>query len=342
MIKFSERTKLILKILFSFGVLYFLFSKLDWTQVAKLLLNTNPILFSLPILVMVADRILMAWKWRMLLSVVSRAPTLFEAIRVYYVSTFQGVAVPLGGLGPDLIRFAHLRSSGISSHSVAISIIMERFIGLIATIIMTLLAAFLLIYKLEFSGRYAEIILWFLLVGFIGTVICLVVIFNERSQKLIYDWLLKTRIFQANKYISEMISVLKLFKNKWKVILFNLFLSFIEQLFPVVAFFLGAMILGIVVSFTDCLAIIPFSSLVERIPISYEGLGVREGVLVFLFSLLDVNYSNILVTTAVLFISYLVSLLPGAYWSIFGKKPDINIKKKQANDSISQTTISMK
>src|SRR5690606_10154597 len=58
------------------------------------------------------------------------------AIRVYYESSFVGFAMPLGGLGPDIVRFMRLRGREIPSHITLVSILVERYVGLIATLMM--------------------------------------------------------------------------------------------------------------------------------------------------------------------------------------------------------------
>jgi hypothetical protein len=69
------------------------------------------------------------------------------------------------------------------------------------------------------------------------------------------------------------------------------------------------------VTFTDCLGAVPISTLLERLPVSYAGLGVREGALVFLFGLLGIAYPDVLVLSSSMFILFLVTLLPGLLWS---------------------------
>lgn len=129
----SRTTKTFLKIGVSLGLLVVLFSQLDWQEAEELVRNANPLWLVLPVIVSVIDRVWMAWKWRLLLAVLSRPPKLLDAIRVYYVSSFQGTVLPFGGLGPDILRYIHLRSSGIERHTISLSIVLERVIGLVAT-----------------------------------------------------------------------------------------------------------------------------------------------------------------------------------------------------------------
>ncbi len=56
------------------------------------------------------------------------------AIGVYYESTFIGFALPLGGIGPDIVRFLRLKSRGIDPHVTLSSMVMERLNGVLATL----------------------------------------------------------------------------------------------------------------------------------------------------------------------------------------------------------------
>jgi len=316
MVHLGKKSKLAAKVAISAGIIYVLFSQLDWEQATQFIARANPLLLGVTVIVMVLDRVLMAWKWRMLLGIVAPTPSLYEAIRVYYVSSFQGVALPLGGLGPDLVRYAHLRSSHISAHAVGVSIFMERMIGLLATVIMTIIGSVVLVAKVGYVEETSSLINWIMLGGGAGAMVLAVLLFSRTLQRAIYNAIARIN-FVSSRFSMEGISgALRQNSDAPGVLLVNLALSLAEQLFPVAAFALGGLAFQIPLEFSDYLATVPISTLLQRLPISYAGLGIREGVLVFLFGLLNVPYSSGLILSTTMFVVYLFSLIPGAIWSI--------------------------
>lgn len=250
----------------------------------------------------------------MLLAVLGPAPSLYDSIRVYYVSAFQGIAIPLGGFGPDIVRYAHLRSSKISRHSVAISIVMERAIGILATGILAVLGGSLLMKKVAAFGE-TSVLSGILLAGGIGSIILGSLLFSPRIQKRIYRLLQRSSILAQNDTFERFAEALREYRDVPEVILLNLVLALVEQLSAVLIFFFGSIAFQIPVTLTDCLAVVPMGILIQRLPVSYAGLGVREGAFVFLFGLLGVAYSDVLILSSTMFILFLATLIPGLLWS---------------------------
>src|SRR5215213_1692565 len=118
----------------SVALLTFLLSRVDWQRSLALIRGAEPLLLALVVAIQTADRILMALKWHQLLRVLDGRLGRGDAIRIYYESTFIGFALPLGGLGPDIVRFARLRSRGMDPHVTIASIVMERLNGVVATL----------------------------------------------------------------------------------------------------------------------------------------------------------------------------------------------------------------
>jgi uncharacterized protein (TIRG00374 family) len=309
-----ELAKNLLRVLVSAGILYVLFRQLDWQQASEVVAEAKLIWLVPPMLIQVFDRCWMAWKWQMLLAVLGPVPGLYDSIRVYYVSSFQGIAIPLGGLGPDIVRYAHLRSSEISRHSVAISIVMERAIGILATGIVTVLGGSILIQKVGVFGG-VSVLKGILVAGGIGSVVLGSLLFSQKIQKEIYRLLTRSSVFAQNDTFERFAGALRKYRDAPGIVFLNLVLALIEQLFPVLIFFLGSIAFQVPLALTDCLAVVPVGILIQRLPVSYAGLGIREGTLVFLFGLLGVTYSDALILSTAMFILLLVTLLPGVLWS---------------------------
>ncbi|QXD16200.1 flippase-like domain-containing protein [Rhodocaloribacter litoris] len=306
--------KLLVRFAVSLGLLVFLYSRLDWAQVWDMLGRAELVYLPVLILIMMASRVWMAWKWRMLLRAIAPAPGLYDAVRVYYMSSFQGLLLPLGGLGPDLVRYVHLRFSGASPQAVAASIVLERLVGLLATLTVTAVSIGLLLLQLDVSLVPVESgIVW----G--GTLFAFVLgalLFCKPLQRWLYGCLKHGRPFRQFSRFQSFIDTLKQYQVQQRIILINYGLSAAEQLFPVLSFYLGFRMFHVPVPFIMCLAVLPLGMLLQRLPIGYAGIGIREGALVFLFGLLGISYADVLVVSTMMFVFFLFSLLPGVVWSV--------------------------
>ena len=257
----------------------------------------------------------MAWKWRMLLAVIAEPPSLYKAIKVYYISSFQGIAIPLGGLGPDIVRYVHLRSSRIPINAIAASIVLERIIGITATMMIASYGALSFARRLGSESEFSTSFIWAFTISLAAATISLLLLFHKFSQSLM------AKVFRVNRLkklplMQKTIESVQSFSYKPGEIGKNLLLSIIEQLFSVLSLYFGAMAFNISLSLYDCLAVAPISSLLQRLPISYAGIGIKEGAHVFLLGLLGVKFDNALVLSTSLFLAFLLSLLPGIIWTI--------------------------
>lgn len=279
----------------------------------------NPMFALLPVAIMVVDRIWMAWKWRMLLNTLKPVLSLLDAIKVYYTSSFQGSLLPFGGIGPDIIRYTYLRSRDVSPPAVAASIFMERILGLLATMSVIIMSTLLLLSELEH-----ELFNTFLGIAWGAgafAIVCAAILFHPLPQKWLYNGVTRTWIFKKFKGVNQFVELLRKYQNHHDVLLYNYLLCVIEQFFPVLQFYLGFRMFDISVGILDCMIAIPIGMVMERLPISYSGAGVREGTLILVFGLLGYAYDDVLVVSSVMFILYLLSLLPGAAWSLTGIRP---------------------
>src|SRR5690606_22108111 len=104
-----------------------------------------------------------------------------------------------------------------------------------------------------------------------------------------------------------------------RVLAMNLGLSLLEQTAAVWAYWVGSRALGTPLPLAVCLAVAPVVAVVQRLPISYGGLGLREASAAALLVALGYDYSESLVLLMLMFVVFFVSLLPGAV--IFKRNP---------------------
>ncbi len=78
-------------------------------------------------------------------------------------------------------------------------------------------------------------------------------------------------------------------KKRKKMLLLNLLLTFVKWLFSAVAFFIIFLAFGVKISLFTVLIITSATTLLSFVPITMSGLGVRESIGIFLYSLIGVE-----------------------------------------------------
>jgi uncharacterized protein (TIRG00374 family) len=324
----NQRNKKLVQLVLSSLLLVILLCFLNIEKALQILSAASIGYFPIICLVFLFDRLFMSWKWTLLLNVVNIRLNQFMAFKIYYVSSFMGYAIPFG-VGPDVIRFLKLKIKGLNGPKVLASIVIERILGIVATSLMVLMGL-IIFYKIYTKSQLDETLLNVLIVLVLGLIFTLVVIFSDYARnnlfalfkiEKIYGWL------NAQKYYNAF-SVYKLHKTS---LLYFIFLSFLEQYFSIFATYLSAKALNIPLDLIICMAFVPITTLVSRLPLSFFGIGFREGSYILLLRLFNIDYTSAMLISILIFSLEIIFLMPAGLWSIFDKPP--SVKKQVMNNS---------
>jgi hypothetical protein len=305
--------KSLLQMMISMAILGALVFWMDREKAKWLLHEARYGYLVLTFLLCLADRFLMGFKFRFLLAAVSMRIPLMEMFRIYYISSLQGILIPFG-VGPDLLKYWRIRKLGAPHADLVAAILTERFLGMAATGCLILVSIGLL--GLRLSKAFS-----FYLVGFFGVIAGTILaiaalIFIAPFRDKMFDLLRIHRLSTISR-IEPYYRAFSRFKGHGGMFAGFWGLSFIEQFIPVLVIFCAARALSVGVSFTDCLAVIPITTFVERLPLSFDGIGVREMSNVFLFGLMHIDYDTSLTFSLVAYGVFLASLAPAALWAFF-------------------------
>lgn len=199
---------------------------------------------------------------------------------------------------------------------MAVSIVLERIIGLMATIAIAMAAVVVLMGLLDQTHQVEAIVRWTLVGGGVGLTVLAGLVFSRQLHRIVGLGLSRSSLVGRHAAVGRIVEALEQSGKSRGVLVTNVLLSALEQLFPVVAYTFGAMAFEIPLGFVECFAVVPISTLLQRLPISYAGLGIREGSLVFLLGLLGIAYSEALVLSSTMFVVYVVSLSLGGLWGL--------------------------
>jgi uncharacterized membrane protein YbhN (UPF0104 family) len=153
---------------------------------------------------------------------------------------------------------------------------------------------------------------WIAVLSLAGSVVGVLLLTSPRLRRLLgaEGWV--QRLFERVGLERHWHAVLA-YGDHQQLLVINVGLSFIEQLAPVVAFFICCLAFSVPVGFLQCLIIVPAATVLERLPISFGGIGMREAGIVYMGSLFGLPYNSALFVSVANELFYMVALVPAAF-----------------------------
>jgi uncharacterized protein (TIRG00374 family) len=252
---------------------------------------------------------LMAIRWRYLLKAWDIERTFSVLFRWIMVGLFLNNFLP-GGLGGDAFRLYSGSQDTSRTEDIAATIFYERFLSYTSLVLLGLVA---LILRANFSG---DRLFWFLLGGIF---LALIALFALLAFAGFRDMLAR--------FIDQSPGIQKLGLKKWldsfrfrvhhPFMLPGVFaISFLIQFVQVFIFHLIALALRLPVQMSDLFLFVPLLYLATIIPVSVNGIGIRETVFVFFASRWGISQADAVGFSLTVFTLGLVGSLVGGplYW----------------------------
>jgi len=233
------------------------------------------------------DRMLMSFKWSLLLREHREELGLLRSTRLYCASMVWGMFLP-STLGADFIRLILGKRAGLKGSVTAASIAIERMVGFFVALVFGLAGLFLLSQLVELDGRFETI--W----RFAGlTLAAGIVLFSLSFSRALFDWIWKriprpARLARLAEKLKNLHEAYVGYRAQKGPMLAFAGLTFAEQLVTVVYIWLLAQALNVEVRLLFVVGVVPLTLLIARLPISLDGIGVFEGVFVALMGLAGV------------------------------------------------------
>jgi acetyltransferase-like isoleucine patch superfamily enzyme/uncharacterized membrane protein YbhN (UPF0104 family) len=262
--------------------------------------HVRPGLLLIAVALSAGDRVVMAYKWSLLLAARGLEISLSRAIRTYFVATFAGLFLPVT-IGADAVRVLALRQH--SAFEVTASIIVERVLGMVAMASVALVSTGLL--AMELSGEaVGPLVVAVVVVAVMGLVAFVASLFLAGGRLPVSGRLAPlAKVAEAYGRYRERPGVLAAFY----------LLSAGESLLPAAVGYTVAVALGFAIPLWVFIATMPIAFTVARLPISFGGFGVQEASFVYLAGLLGIAstaaLSIMLVSDAVLIVTLLPAIL---------------------------------
>ncbi|HET9446621.1 MAG TPA: lysylphosphatidylglycerol synthase transmembrane domain-containing protein, partial [Steroidobacteraceae bacterium] len=242
----------------------------------------------LALIVVTLDRVLMAYKWILLLRAQGYRLPLLEGVMIYCTSMVWGLALP-ATVGADAIRAVMVTKRGFNGTDVVTSIVIERMVGFVLALALGLVSLGVLrglgVLDARFDGA-----LYLGAAMLIGVTALLAAALNEKFVgKVVAKLPRVVRDSKVMHYLDRFAAAYRsLGRARSTIVQFGA-LTVLEQLFSVILPWTVAQGLGIDADLLLMLGVLPISTLISRLPISFDGWGVYEAVFIGLLVLAGID-----------------------------------------------------
>lgn len=265
----------------------------DPRTVLRTLLRCDPFWAALAIVALTLDRILMSFKWGLLLAIRGYAMTLWQKLMVYCSSMMWGLALP-STVGADGIRVLLAHRFGVRADDAVATILVERGIGFVSALTSGLIGLLVLRTLVPDASAYR----YPLLAGFallLSVIAILMFSFSAGALDSIRKLMPKSiAASRAMKLLERLhLAYRSLAVDRPKLATFSA-LTLLEQLLMIFCYWLVASALGIALNSVILFAAVALAILVSRLPISIDGIGIYEGVFIGILNLAGIRFEDAL------------------------------------------------
>lgn len=238
----------------------------------------------------------------------------YQLLKINFIGLFFSIFLP-GRTSGDVVRGYYIEKS-LKNLSQTISILMVwRLIGTFTMVFISCIMSFF-----SYSIIKDKSIIYYPISIFIILVLFIIILLNPKLflPSQLYSSVQKFRKIALGKSFSSIHSDLMYMKNKPRLIPFNIILSIISNFFMLFTWYFISQSIHANISIQYIIIFIPLVSILQAIPISLNGMGIREGAAVYLFSKIGIM-KEISFIMALFYstISILISLVGGLVYLLY-------------------------
>jgi uncharacterized membrane protein YbhN (UPF0104 family) len=249
-----------LRLAVSAGIVWWLFQRIPWRAVVETFQGTDWGWWLAAVACYALAQVVSSYRWQLLARGVGLRVSLARCVALYFVGMFFNLFLPTS-MGGDVVRAWLLAGSRERLAAAALSVFSERFAGLLALMLLACAAS---------AGQRATLPAWALLAIW-GTALCGVLFL-----------LVLPPLSRRFPRLGLVMQALSLYRHQWRQWLGVFALSLGIQAASVVQVWMLGQALGVAASLWAYAAVVPLVTLLTLLPVSVNGVGVREAFLVLL------------------------------------------------------------
>lgn len=311
----SNKKKLFryLRIFVSVILVGYLIYSVNWYELKQILLSVKVPYVVLGLGLNFAIILINSYRWKILLSVQKGNVKFAELVNLWLVGLFFNNFFPTS-LGGDSVKAYYVFQRSQKNPVAISSLILLRSMGVVSLVFLVLFAMVLSGSVMPLRVKNAVLLFVFLFCMVILLFIILVRVIRktdimDRSLKRIGIWAWYEKIygslllFRKNKRVLFISVILALVPSIMLVLVNNVYCTALDCHLPILVFAM----------------LIPLINFIQMLPISMNGLGIREGAYVFFFSMFGMSSSQAFSLSLLIFLSIVFFGIIGGCIYVFSK-----------------------
>jgi uncharacterized protein (TIRG00374 family) len=299
----------LLKVAVSVGLIAFLLSRVDLGSLWGLISGADPWLLLAALGLYLLAITLGCVKWWFLIAPLGMTTPFSALLAFTFEGLFFGNVLP-SNLGQDVVRAYDLAAATRRAEDATISVLVDRLMGLVAFFAAAVLVALVLVFMLGSSLELEVIVAW-VLAAFGALLIGLALLFSRRLTQrgaFLFDMPVLSRF---RPMASRVFHALQVYRSSYGVLIRAFLISFVVMLITSVAQYAIARSMGLDIPVVYFFLFNPLIAFVLVVPVSVNGIGLKEAAFVFFYGLVGVAQPAAL-SISLLFHGIIVaSSLPG-------------------------------
>jgi uncharacterized protein (TIRG00374 family) len=295
------------------AILAYLFRSIDLGAAVHAMLRMNPWWFAFTLVLVAADRVLMAVRWLLLLRAADVGIPAASALRIFLRSSFVGSFLP-AGVGADAARAYEIASRTSRGSQAVASVGIDRVLGLAAI-------AILGIAGLAGWAQHVEpaLRLRLMAAAALGGLGVLAIFWVDKIAQAVVpsNW----HGTRWGRRILRLGDAIGAYRGHRKVLAQVMALSIAVQLVRVFQGYGLGRGLGIQIGLEYYLVFMPIAMLVLLLPVSISGFGLPQAAIVWLLRPMGVPDAESLALSTLLIVVGIIGNLPGALLYAARRKP---------------------
>jgi uncharacterized protein (TIRG00374 family) len=214
-----------------------------------------------------------AWRWQVLLAAQGVALPIGKLFESFLVATFFSNFLP-SNVGGDVVRIADTARAAGSKTLATTVVLLDRGVGLLGLILVAAVGATMARWSAAETGPVGATTLWAGLIA--GTVVSIPVFVSPRLLHVLAGPIRRLHPDWVDERLNRLTRALVRFRQSPSAMLACFGGAVVVQVTLVLFYYALARSLGIPIGLPQLALLVPVSFLVQMVPISINGLGVRE------------------------------------------------------------------
>lgn len=305
---------LLLKILVSGGLLFFFFTRIHIERFVSTLLAADFSYIALAMFVYFASQFISTLRWQVLARPLGFNQPFLSFFVFFLIGMFFNLFAP-GTVGGDVSRVYYLAQSGVSLNDAmlggpmvraAVSVLVDRIVGM--AVLVWLGAVGLLLFPEYQVPATVKLITYALALGFVFAGL-LVPLLRRLLPEAGHPLVVKLRV------------ALRSYRAHGRALPLAILLSVVVHLIQAWIHWVLGRALRIDIPFSYCIILYPLVGTFSAIPISLNGLGLREGGYIFMLAVIGIGSEKAIAFGLLLFICVAADSLIGGLVFLLRKSP---------------------